>query len=700
MLEDLLAPFGLEAADGPGGTILVVRGLAPERTGKAEATGAGARENGRPIAAPPTLHERIRVDAPQEGGPVPVTSLGRDAIAPLPVPGDDVVRALDWLPGITSSGTTARFGVRGGAGDEALILLDGLEIDEPYHLQDFFASSSILDARAVGRMDVLTGVFPAEYGDRMSGVVDMSSADATGPARTTIGVSSINTSVMSSGGLGNGGSWLVSARSWRPDNVVDTMSLQGDGLNPSYGDLLAKVEAPLPGGSVLAAHIMMSRDDLRYRTDAQASQVAAQDDHRYAWLTWKTPWTSRLFSQTVVSSSRAGRGRNGDASEGQAGFVQVDDNRSYGSFGLKQDWIFAAGSRALLKWGFDTRSQEAEYSYRSRLDGPVTSDQDLALQARGSESGAYIGGRFQVLQPVTVELGVRRDRQSLTGESETSPRVNIACDLGGGGVLRGGWGVFHQPQGINELQIEDGVTGFFPAESAEQWDVGFDRRLGQGLTFGVSAYHRAMSSVRPHYENLLDPFQLFPEAEPDRVLIAPDAALARGIELTLAGDRGKAVAWRASYALASTADRIDGAWVPRSWDQRHTFDFSLTYRRGDRWVFGVAGLYHTGWPTTAVTAEQVLGANGAPFTQPVFGSLDALRYPAYHRLDASMTRRFPLGGGILGLRVDLMNVYGRANVCCVSDLQYQPQPDGTVRVDRIEGHWPRQVPVFALTFEF
>jgi len=60
-----------------------------------------------------------------------------------------------------------------------------------------------------------------------------------------------------------------------------------------------------------------------------------------------------------------------------------------------------------------------------------------------------------------------------------------------------------------------------------------------------------------------------------------------------------------------------------------------------------------------------------------------------------VTRRFALGGGVLGLQFQVMNVYGRANTCCVSDLQYQPLPDGSVRVDRIEGHWPRQLPVFA-----
>lgn len=700
ILEELLAPFGLATQKGPGGTLIVVKNVTANGARIPVAGGPGAGASGAPAAERPALHEHVRVDAPRNDGPASVTSMQPDAEASLPTLGDDAARALARLPGVVSAESTARFGVRGGADNETLILLDGLEIDEPYHLQDFFASSSMLDSRAIGRADVMSGVFPAEFGGRVSGVVDMASADPAGPARTAIGVSLVNTSLLSSGGFDNGAGWLVSARSWRPDNVVDTISLQDDGLNPSYGDLFGKVEVPLPGGSLLAVHVLAARDDLSFRTDLSDARVSAGDNHRYTWLTWKTPWTPRLYSETVVSSSRAGRGRTGGAVEGGAGVLQVDDDRSYGSFGLKQDWLFAAGERGLLKWGFETRNLEAQYAYQSHMDGAAAVDRDLTLDPSGSESGAYVAARFQPLAPLTIEVGVRRDHQSLTGESETSPRLNVACAVGTRSALHAGWGVFHQPQGINELQIEDDVTTFFPAQAAEQWDVGFDRRIAGDMTFGVSVYHRSMSSVRPYYENLLDPFQLFPEAEPDRVRVAPDAALARGIELTLASDPAKALAWRGSYALASSEDHVDGAWVPRSWDQRHTVDFSLTWRRADRWVFGLAGVYHTGWPTTDVTAEQIPVAGGGSVIQPIYGERNALRYPPYHRLDVGVTRRFALGGGILGLQFQVMNVYGRANACCVSDLQYQPLPDGSVRVDRIEGHWPRQLPVFAVTFEF
>ena len=721
-LDRLLASFRLEARDGPAGTILIVRADGSERPVEGSDRIRSGSE-GRPVPSSPTLRERLRVGASPRGEPAPVTALGADDIERLPAVGDDTGRKLAWLPGIAAADRSAQFRVRGGEPGEALVVLDGLAIDEPFHLKDFFAFSSIVDAGAIGRADVLTGIFPAEYGDRISGVVDLSTSDPADAGRTAVGLSLVNASVLSSGNLADGGgSWLVSARSWRPDAVIDTVEMGGDGINPSYNDLLGKVQFRLPGGSLLSAHLLASQDDLRYHSDHSNGGVDAADDHRYAWINLKTPWTARLYSLTLVSSDRVGRNRHGSSFDEAGGSARVDDTRSFGSTALKQDWIFSAGERSLLKWGFETRRLEASYIYLSHVErtesfdgsaggaaapvgsGPASAasvtDRDLVVEPSGSEVGAYVAGRFQITKPLSLELGVRRDRQSLTGEAETSPRVNLVWSLGERTLLRAGWGHFQQPQGINELQIEDGVTEFFPAQRAEHREIDFEHLFPGGLRLGLSAYVKDMSHLRPRYENLFNPFQLFPESESDRVRIAPARARARGIEIDLSSDPRRALGWRASYAYASALDEVDGAWVPRSWDQRHTLNLGLDYRRGDRWEVNLAGIYHTGWPTTGVTAEQVRNPDGSLGIRPILGPRNALRYSPYHRLDLRVMRRFRLRGGTLGLYLDVTNLYGRENVCCVNDFQYVPQLDGSVRVDRTEGFWLRQLPVVGLNYDF
>src|SRR5206468_10111552 len=158
--------------------------------------------------------------------------------------------------------------------------------------------------------------------------------------------------------------------------------------------------------------------------------------------------------------------------------------------------MFDAGPRASLKWGFGARRLEAEYLYRSHVvqsdasfpvgatgsgTAPAPIDRDLMLEPSGGELGAYASGLFRPVPPLAVELGIRRDRQTLTDETETSPRANLAWSVDERTVLRIGWGRFFQPQGINELQIEDGVLEYFPAQRADQWEVDLDRRPAGGL---------------------------------------------------------------------------------------------------------------------------------------------------------------------------------------------------------------------------
>jgi outer membrane receptor protein involved in Fe transport len=695
-LDRLLSPFGLEARAGPSGTILIVRGTGQDP----------------PVQSRPILRERLRVESAGRGEVEPMQSLRRDDLERLPTMGDDPTRTLATLPGITASDRSANFSVRGGEPGEARVVLDGLDIDEPFHLKDFAAFSSIVDAATVDRVDVLTGLFPVEYGDVAGGVIDLSTIDTADTGRTIAGISTINAGFLSGGRLGTrDGSWLVSARSWRPDALVDSVAIGGDGINPAYNDLLGKLQFRLPGGSLLSAHLLASQDTLAYRNDSGDSRVAAADEHRYAWVNWKMPWSPRLYSHTVLSSARVSRARHGAATGALNATTQVDDARSYGSFALKQDWIFEAGERSLLKWGFDLRHLEAEYAYRSHVErvdpfaatdpGAVAVvDRDLLLDPAGDERGLYLAGRLRVAAPLTVEAGVRRDRLGLTSETLTSPRVNIAWSLGERTTVKSGWGRFYQPQGIHELPIEDGVVDFFPAPRAEQRQIDFDHLFRNGLRLNLSIYDTHIARPRPRFENLFDPFQLFPESEPDRTRIDPARARVRGIELGLAGDRRHGLAWRASYALASAEDEIAGAWVPRSWDQRHTLNFNLDFRPREHWEVSLTGLYHTGWPTTEVRAEQVQNPDGSSGILPILGPRNARRYSPYHRLDLKLTRRFVVGGATLSLYLEVTNLYGRRNVCCADGFNYLPQPDGGVRVERIDGTWLRQLPVAGLTWDF
>jgi hypothetical protein len=141
--------------------------------------------------------------------------LSRDEVALMPHLADDAFRAVKALPGVSGGEFSAGFSVRGGSHDEVLILLDGLELFEPFHLKDFQNLFSAVDAETLGGVEFLTGGFPVEYGDRLSGVLDMAIATPTEAQATSVGIGTFNAQVLSTGQWNEGaGHWLASLRGW------------------------------------------------------------------------------------------------------------------------------------------------------------------------------------------------------------------------------------------------------------------------------------------------------------------------------------------------------------------------------------------------------------------------------------------------------------------------------------------------------
>jgi hypothetical protein len=215
----------------------------------------------------------------------------------------------------------------------------------------------------------------------------------------------------------------------------------------------------------------------------------------------------------------------------------------------------------------------------------------------------------------------------------------------------------------------------------------------------IEAYRKGMSRLRPRYENLFDPFGFFPEADGDRARIEPDAAEARGVEVAVRRRGGKA-SWWASYTLASAEDEFDGFAVPRSWDQRHAVDLGVNYRIGSSWNLNLAGLYHTGWPTTGVTAVRVANPDGSTSTVPVFGPRNAERFPDYHRIDMRVSRSFSVKRGQFRFFFEVLNLLDRRNPCCVTDFAFVSRTDGSAAVSKTNEYWLRRIPSFGVTWEF
>ena len=647
--------------------------------------------------------------------------LNRDEVERLPHLSDDLYRAVSRLPGSAAGDLSAEFHVRGGEVSELQVLVDGLEIYEPFHLKGLHQIFSIIDSKAVGSLDFFSGGFTAEYGDRMSGVLDISSASPIG-RRNSAGLSFVHARLMSEGTFNEGrGQWLASARRGYLDVILDAVQDDDDDfdLDPTYYDLFAKVQLQKSDRTFISANVLAAHDDLAFVEDDGLQRLTGSAGNAYVWLNVKNAWSDRLFSETVVSLGLVDTERRGgsDDLEGYETCTDclvstgtVNDDRSLLVAGLKQNWSSRLSKRHQLKWGFDVRHSQAEFDYRgtSAVLAPlVTGSEEIVRSSRrveidnwSNDFGLYVADQIRLTDKLTVEVGARWDDESHTPDgSELSPRVNLLYRPGERTSLRAAWGRFRQAQYLHELQVEDGLTDYFRAQSAEHRILTLEHAFDRGVFLRVEAFDKQIDDPRPRFENLWEPIDLIPEAELDRVEVAPESAEIRGAEILVDVDTGGPLTGWLSYAYATADDVIDGEDVPRSWDQRHAATLALDWRLGEAWSLDAVWAYHSGWPTTPVSARTEV-RDGVPVIVPVVGARNSERYPDYHRLDLRASRRVKTRYGALAFFFEVTNLLDRDNVRGISHFDFDLAPGGGVDISPERETWLPRVPSFGVTWEF
>ena len=645
------------------------------------------------------------LDAPQ--------TMTRERIETVPQIAEDIYRAVNRLPGVTSNDFSADFVVRGGLGTELYATLDGLELIEPFHIKDIGGGLSIIDSRAMDGVELITGGFSTEYGDRLTGVFTMRSLDPTAlPSRTSLGLSVMNARLMSQGRFSGGrGGWLFSARRGYLDLAMK-LATTGDSIKPRYYDLFAKVQYDLGRAGRVALHALDAADALTY-LDTPDPSIRSHYSSSYLWATWDGRVGSRLRQQTIASIGRLSWDRDGDRVERGIHTALIDDSRWLNTAGFRQDWSLELTGRSLVKFGVDVRQGSAGYDYFSRvlndsvpLENAATGAWDTTIvntQPAGTRLGVYVAPRARFFNSLTTEIGLRYDAANYTDDALFSPRLNIAWQPHVGTSVRGAWGMYAQSQGLSSLQAPDGVDQFGPAERAEHRVVGIEQALPNGFVARVEAYDRRITHERPRYISTGPGVDVFPEITWDRVLIEPAHGRARGLEFLVSRDVAH-TDWSLGYALASVTDHIDGRDVPRSTDQRHTVTADWAYRpTSNRWRFSVATVWHSGWPYTpaVVTIDTIENTSTRLRLHPRWapGDLFTERLPAYRRVDVRFTRYFETGTGRISLFAEVYNLFKTLNRRGYStNLDIDRQ--GNVTTYQGNEYWIARLPTFGITYEF
>ena len=614
-----------------------------------------------------------------------------------PVLGEDAIRALGRLPGISQTGVSAQSAIRGGETGELLTLLDGFPLRQAFHMPGYHSVFGLLDPGLIDDAEIFTGGFPVRYGNRMSGVFDLRTIEATSEPGTALGLSVFNAMARRGGEYeALGADWLAAARVGTLKPFV--RALAHDAGDPDYADAYARVGFGNPDRLRVTANVLWSRDKLAIEREEQGEEAQLESENRYLWLRADHDWNNGMRGSLWVGHSGVDSDRIGSVDNPGIAAGSVSDHRSSKYWEVRSQLAWQPRRKHSFEAGFEWTNEDATYNYvadatytdavaalfsrDTTLARATTLDPD---RERIALFGAY---RWRMTRDLISELGLRAQRTITAGSTAENwlydPRVNLRWRINRETNLRAHWGRFHQTDEIHELKVEDGLVMFPEAQHSDQLIVGLDHRLKGGLALRVEAFSKRQSEPRPHFENLLDPMSLIPEIAPDRVMVAPASAEIRGVELSLISEESD-YTWWTSLAWSEAWDRVDGESVLRSWDQTWAATAGIDWMHR-QWRFAAVAGVHRGWPTTKVFETEL-------------GERNAARFPTRAFLDLRAERRKPLATGSLTLTLELTNAINVGNTCC-SELNVADDGSGAVIFSTRASDWLPLVPSVGVLWEF
>ena len=692
-LREILASHGLQLDELGAGSYVVTRAPKP------------ARSAPDLVSVPPEQVQEIEVVASRYTLQSPrvdeAFSLAGDELRRQPTLFDDAARSVRRFPGTSGSAMSSRTFVRGGAADENLVLLDGMPLENPFHLQGLPADVSLIDPAMLDRVELYSGVWPVEYAGRTSGLLDMRTRRRAEDPGGRFALGFVNASALLESPLPNGrGDALVLARRGMLDQVAKVVRKEFG--TPVFFDTFARVRYELSSGSELAFNALAAGDDIDLSDQDEAEVMSGESDRRYFWLTHNKRW-DRIRSRTLAGHTSFTEDRNGERSGSAAELGVVRDARRSHSTVLKTDWDWEGDRNSTLRWGAAVRRERADFDYfrdvtfpmeAAELFGrPALSQSEIGTSVTLREYEAYAGLSQAIGAGLAFDAGLHWSRAEYsTGQSDShaDPRIGVLCTISPQTRLRLSWGEMTQTQAASELPVERGQLRFDERSRNRMTVLSLEHEFDNGILLRAEAYNKSVRHPQTRVENVLNPIVLVPELRVDRVIIDPDVTRVAGLDLYATGSLGRFDGWL-SYSWSHARDVIEGNEVPRAWDQLHALALgaSTVYRS---WTLSGVLTARSGWPITQLIE----------FADPpgvALGKRASSSDARYLTLDLRAERRFDLGAGSLHLALELANATGRENLCC-SGLDFERDPSGTLIAREQRKFWLPTVPYASIAWEF
>ena len=599
----------------------------------------------------------------------------------------DLLRALQTLPGITAlSDFSSALYVRGGTPDQNLYMIDGTDVYNPEHAFGIF---STFNTNAIKKVEISKGGFGAEYGGRLSSVLDVTNLDGNrNEFEGVVNISLLSASTTLQMPLGSIGSISGSIRR----TYIDQTYAKWVKEIPAYyfydGNLKAFFE--LGEKDKLTLSYFSGKDNLDFKVDKNKPSIG----FLYYWgnqtasINWKHIFSPKLFSSFWTTYS-------GFYSNFNFETANFSEKNEMNDVSLKGKLEYYASNSFNLKFGFEQKF----------LRGLLQQDWEsgkVDVNKQRTHTMAYVSSIYKPDAAMVIETGLRYNYfNSDKDYTNFEPRFSIKYRLDEYSNLKFAAGNYHQY--LNRIprlffaSIWTTADEYTKESSSNHHILGYQREVGMAYEFETEVYYKTYTNLYAY--NQLVIAEVAPDSYEDgkpvygstKGLFNRGDGKSYGLEMILKKDAGTYTGW-ISYSLSNTEYTFDNInqgkmFIPRhsrtsvvnavlnlDWNNFKGEMFGYTPEPSDRkWLLTFNFIYSTGQPITVPASAYYINSlpdwnnvgasgEGTPGYSLYPSAINKYRLPAYIRLDMSLTYEINYGSWTLAPYFQAFNIGNRKNV--------------------------------------
>ncbi len=616
----------------------------------------------------------------------------------------DLAQYLQVIPGVVFTGDQGgQLYIRGGSPIQNKVLLDGMIIYNPFHSIGLF---SVFDTEILRNVDVYTGGFGAEYGGRISSVMDITTRDGNKTRFAgRVGASTFGANLMIEGPIkklkeGNQGSssFIFTAKNsyLEQSSKLFYKYIDKNGLPFNFTDLYGKISLLGANGSKV--------NFFGFNFTDQVNNYRALSDYHWESYGGGTNFLVIPGNSPVLIAGHLAYSQYK---------ISLDETTSpprtssINGFNMGFDFTYFIGKDE-LKYGIEVLGYKTDYNFYNTLG------LQIALTDNTTELGAYVKYK-KTAGKVLIEPSFRFQYYASLANLSLEPRIAMKYNTTDRFRIKIAGGFYSQNliSAHSDRDVVNLFNGFLsgPENLPETFDgkalthklqkaqhaiLGFEYDLAKYVKINLEGYYKYFSQLTNINRNKLLDEDKYPN-EPDIITkdFIVEKGYATGVDFTLKYDQNRFYFW-AVYSLGYVRRKYEDVngtikeYYPH-YDRRHNINLVANYVLGEnfdweinaRWNFGsgfpftlTQGYYpqltfSDGIYTDYTTANEDLGI--------IYADLNTGRLSYYHRLDIGVKKTFQFGENTkMEVNASVTNVYDRKNI---------------FYVDRVTGERVYQLPV-------